>query len=402
MIPSTHPEARLKLHASLSLILISAAAFGQSVDGPSFDCRRARGIDKMICSDPQLAALDRQLAELVALASEQAPGEIKRNQRPWLRERNACKEPTCVKNSYERRIDELVTLTGKFPASIVQSLCALMESPEQRAETLAQKAGAEDLNNDGIPDVACEAAPCALSIDSAIPTAPVERQAPESDSTTPRGRAAFRYGNRTFIYASSDAALEMPLRISYITPTNREVRLCELETIVGSAVVEGGHDVCAAVENNAGFESIELQRIDLPSSSAFGRPNTRVTGSGTIDVDNDGLDEPIVELRYDSGESCTINYFEMLAEDGTSIVENSKSIPLRELQRPALNSIGRTDCGRIANRFLRFAGKNYYETNVTNEPSVPHEIRVLEGTADATVCTLERQIRTRIKQLHAE
>lgn len=388
----------MRLCIALLLSLLGTAALSQADEGPSFDCKRARaGVDKTICADPQLAALDRQLAGLLALAFEQNadPAELKRAQRRWVRERNTCAEPSCIKESYERRIDELMTFTGKFPVSFVRTLCELMESPEKRTETLAEKAGAEDLNNDGVADVRC------CGDRSSISWTPIE-QTPQSDSSLPLGRTAFRYRNRTFIYESSDSALELPLRISYVTPTNREVLLCELETVIGSAVVEGGHDVCAAVEDNAGFESIELQQLDSPSSSAFGRSNTRVTGSGTVDVDNDGLEEPIVELRYDSGGSCTINYFAMLAEDGASIVENSKSVPLRELQRPALNLIGRTDCGRIENRFLRFAGKTYYETNVTNEPSVPHGIRVLEGTADANVCTLERQIRTRIKQLHAE
>lgn len=388
-----------KLYVALSLPLLALTAAGQS-DGPSFECKRARtSVDKTICADAQLAALDRQLADLLAHALERSsePGEIKRAQRQWLRERNACKAPTCIKNVYDRRIEELTTLTGKFSISFVRSLCTIMTSPEERSEALARTTGAEDLNNDGVADTTCASAPCAVSIGSTLDAASATQPEPGPETDLPLGRAAFRYSGRTFIYSSSDTALELPLRVSYITPTGREVRLCDLQTVIGSAVVEGGHDVCAAVESNVGFEPIEPARLAAPASDAFGRAHTQLVGEGTIDVDNDGFEERVVELRYDRDPACAVNYFELLAEDGRSLLEGSKSAPLRELQQTALKLSGRSECGHIQNRFLKFADKTYYETNVTNDSAMPHEIYALEGTAVAKVCTLERYVETRIK-----
>src|SRR5687767_3664394 len=101
-----------------ALAMLAALAVGQqpavqtSPDGPSFDCAKARArIEKSICADPALAALDRRAAELFALALTHAedPGDIKRAQRRWLRERDDCDADACVKNSYEQRIEALET-----------------------------------------------------------------------------------------------------------------------------------------------------------------------------------------------------------------------------------------------------------------------------------------------------
>ncbi len=46
-------------------------------EGPSFDCGRVEsgGIEAMICADPDLAALDRKLADVYAHASTRARDE---------------------------------------------------------------------------------------------------------------------------------------------------------------------------------------------------------------------------------------------------------------------------------------------------------------------------------------
>jgi uncharacterized protein YecT (DUF1311 family) len=78
----------------------------------SFDCAAARaGAEQMVCSDPQLAAADRQLARAYrrALDSGVPPAELRADQRDWLsvREDAARHSPRAVASIYDQRIEEL-------------------------------------------------------------------------------------------------------------------------------------------------------------------------------------------------------------------------------------------------------------------------------------------------------
>jgi uncharacterized protein len=348
-----------------ALALLTTHAFAQQpavqspFEGPSFDCRKARSrVDKSICADPELAALDRRLAELFALALSHAPdpGEIKKAQRRWLRERDDCEADACVKNSYEQRMQALETYTGRLPVTLARTLCARLEMPETRAATLERTSGIEDINNDGTPETATACAggtanvPCVWYLDADERPVSIQPQGFEWLTYSPLGRSTFRYENRTFVYYARDAALAEPSHVSYVTPTNREFRMCEFETNVGSAVDE------------------------------------------------------VMELSYESGggQGCTFNYFELLTDDRRSLLTGSKSAPVHELQRVPPEGYRGRNCGRIDNRLFKFGNKIYYETNVTNNALVPHELRVLDGTAVATVCTFERQVTTKVTRVFVE
>lgn len=96
----------------LSLLWAGSAA----AQAPSFNCSAARGIiETLICQDPGLAALDRQMAEVYAAAEAKAHNEfpfvLKPEQRAWTKERNACwtsdERGECVSTAYRLRIAEL-------------------------------------------------------------------------------------------------------------------------------------------------------------------------------------------------------------------------------------------------------------------------------------------------------
>ena len=83
---------------------------------PSFDCSKAAGsVEQMICTDDGLAALDRQLAEVYAAASQKAVNEqppvLRAEQRGWVKGRNDCWKSEhkrgCVEEAYRRRIAEV-------------------------------------------------------------------------------------------------------------------------------------------------------------------------------------------------------------------------------------------------------------------------------------------------------
>jgi uncharacterized protein len=100
-----------------------AAAATQS---PSFDCAKAQSeAEKLVCVDPRLAALDRQLAALYKRV-QTSPDEldIAAEQRGWIKGRDACSRAVdpqrCLVESYQTRLVELTINGGgiQVPAKV--------------------------------------------------------------------------------------------------------------------------------------------------------------------------------------------------------------------------------------------------------------------------------------------
>lgn len=103
-----------------------------AAQAPSFDCSKladnAPSAEKLVCSDPALAALDRQLADTYKAAQMKAvnehPPTLKAEQRGWIKGRNECWKSgdlaACVAQSYRTRNAELqaryrlVAMKGPF------------------------------------------------------------------------------------------------------------------------------------------------------------------------------------------------------------------------------------------------------------------------------------------------
>ncbi len=87
-----------------------------AVAAPSFDCTKASvPVEKLVCGDRALAALDRALDAAYVDAMQRAHTDVKTAiraaQRKWIAERNGCAEARdvkgCVAKSYERRLAEV-------------------------------------------------------------------------------------------------------------------------------------------------------------------------------------------------------------------------------------------------------------------------------------------------------
>jgi uncharacterized protein YecT (DUF1311 family) len=79
---------------------------------PSFDCRYARSsVEKMVCADDRLAALDRRMASsfYAALAATRGRdrAELQRSRNAFVIARDRCRTAECVADSYAERITEL-------------------------------------------------------------------------------------------------------------------------------------------------------------------------------------------------------------------------------------------------------------------------------------------------------
>ena len=105
---------------ALALLGVSQArAQAPTATGPAFDCK-ASGlgtIEKMVCADPALAALDRKVAALYRQAQKKAVNEhppvLRATQRGWVKGRNDCwkaeDKRACTEQSYIFRSIELQT-----------------------------------------------------------------------------------------------------------------------------------------------------------------------------------------------------------------------------------------------------------------------------------------------------
>lgn len=97
---------------------MDAASATAENPGPSFDCAKAdSSAQKLVCTDPNLAALDREVDRLFLLAkngkslSDERRKELLALQRGWIKGRDDCWKSDdlryCIVDSYVSRIHEL-------------------------------------------------------------------------------------------------------------------------------------------------------------------------------------------------------------------------------------------------------------------------------------------------------
>lgn len=107
-----------KLPAPFPLMLIAAMVCTlSSAHAASFDCRAAKSeMEKAICSDPQLSALDEELNAVFKATIDYSPNRsaLRDSQREWLRSYalNKCQEISCWRIRLLERINILKSTLG--------------------------------------------------------------------------------------------------------------------------------------------------------------------------------------------------------------------------------------------------------------------------------------------------
>jgi uncharacterized protein len=92
------------------LVMLLLAVSGSS-SAASFDCNKASTfVEKAICSDRTLSALDDALSEnykdmLASNIGEGARKDLRATQRIWIADRNKCTTRSCVEALYRQRVD---------------------------------------------------------------------------------------------------------------------------------------------------------------------------------------------------------------------------------------------------------------------------------------------------------
>ena len=85
--------------------------------GPSFDCGGAwRDVERLICDDPELAALDRTMSARYfrALKAADPPRAnlLQQSGGAFVRDRNRCPDADCIAQAYDERIAEIADIMG--------------------------------------------------------------------------------------------------------------------------------------------------------------------------------------------------------------------------------------------------------------------------------------------------
>jgi uncharacterized protein len=112
----------LAIAAAMGAPVAASPAAGQGVagaPGPSFDCARAMtGVERMICTSPELQALDLGVSIFYASARRGThAARTLREQRAWLRDRDACASPACLRTALAERLWRLSeTVSRDLPA----------------------------------------------------------------------------------------------------------------------------------------------------------------------------------------------------------------------------------------------------------------------------------------------
>ncbi|MGL4431473.1 MAG: MliC family protein [Plesiomonas shigelloides] len=99
---------------SAGLFILGICSMPVLAHTPVIDCKTSSGsVEKLICSDPALAALDQKMAKVYqeAVAKGTDSAWLKATQRGWIKGRNECWKssdlPACTRQNYQLRIAEL-------------------------------------------------------------------------------------------------------------------------------------------------------------------------------------------------------------------------------------------------------------------------------------------------------
>jgi len=99
---------------------------------PAFDCAKAAtDVERMICSDEELAALDRAVSRLYSGVRRSRRASLNSSQPNWLKERDACTDKDCLVTKYDDRLFDLFGLSRtpmqKYASAPVNGSLSLLD-----------------------------------------------------------------------------------------------------------------------------------------------------------------------------------------------------------------------------------------------------------------------------------
>ena len=116
-----HPAVRISLMlAGFTALAFTRHSYSQAVEAPGISCEKPTAVEKTICNDKALMALDREVSQLysrlLATSNDHAKASFMKEQRGWIKSRNSCDgtQPphmgdtrTCIENNYKWNLGSL-------------------------------------------------------------------------------------------------------------------------------------------------------------------------------------------------------------------------------------------------------------------------------------------------------
>lgn len=127
LTPSTAPGLRrsrtalLKTALTLLGVLLGVTLGASLSHAASFDCTKATTlVEQAVCAHPRLSRLDEDLASLYREAVRKDP-TIRTEQLNWLKQRNLCRNESCLIGAYEQRLAELADFNVRYDRHVAAS-----------------------------------------------------------------------------------------------------------------------------------------------------------------------------------------------------------------------------------------------------------------------------------------
>lgn len=315
------------------------------IPGPSFDCSRATlRAEKLVCSTPSLAKLDKDLARAYRQAHDTAqdPGALAREQRRWLAGRNKCADNACLEAAYEARSRSIAEsgMTNDKAKGMCQSVVAAINDGSIRQKFVAferdeklEWQGQNGLTVSGVVRARYKGrdrtfvtlyggGSCATC--SIVDLHAKEQILEPPDDDDQRLRWA-GWGNCDHLLWVNGEAVVVTGRfgdqyiratlVSWIDAEGTVRPLCYLGS-TGEAetrIVKSENDgLCRAVLDGRGEEPPWDSMSIAEGSRSSGRFIAREGQVAALDLDQDGTRDYIARMSYDSGGGCG-GHFEWFA-----------------------------------------------------------------------------------------
>lgn len=115
---------RLRRDAAWAVVVGLGLLIYGNAHAASFDCAKAQsGVEQLVCGNPKLSQLDDALSESykIALQDKATAGQVRKEQRRWLKDLGTCPNAECVEWSYTGRTIELQNLNARTALTRLQS-----------------------------------------------------------------------------------------------------------------------------------------------------------------------------------------------------------------------------------------------------------------------------------------
>ena len=200
-----------------------------------------------------------------------------------------------------------------------------------------------------------------------------------------------------------------PVVVTMIERNNNEYVRCRFRIEVKEAVGKGSkeRELCEVLLDERHPPYLPFKKPDERKTDLFYEKwqlrDTYLEGLGSVDMDNDGIEEPLMKLLFSSGAGpgCGYVYFDLLNIEGTELKDKEKRRRLLGMQVVSPGEWqGMPSCGGNTTGWFRFKGRTYYETKFDGEHPRSsrdefHEVKYIQGREIHSACHFD--IKTTVK-----